>query len=373
MIKPPPTSAKPPVSRRPARTFFSAKSDVRAVQIGVVATIAVHVLLIVLAPKLEQWIDARDPASSSAGEWASREFQIELAPEPAPAPMELPKFVEINPNAPDNAPDKTNNIASQNQQVAQETPTPAGKSDSPASQSDQQTNSTAIVSGQLMEPQPAVRRPPASNELETPEQKAARKAETPLSGTEKFEGTSPDGIGTNVGKPAPDATAVPQRIEGSPDSKNTTGASTGLYYKVDAKRPQARPTLAPDVVRARPSPLAKRDFGTENIGAVAYDAKWSAYGEYLQKFIETVDVQWQRIIEASRVYPTPGTKVVVVFRMNSKGDISEIVRVESGGGLAAKDNCVSAIVARAPYGEWPADMISVLGESQEITFTFHYN
>jgi hypothetical protein len=345
---------------------------VRSVQVGVVATIVVHVLLLVFAPKIEQLIDARDAAAPD--EWASREFQIELAPEETqPPPVQLPKFVEANPNAPDNAPDKTDNVAAQNQQVAQETPTVGGKSDAPASKGDPATSSSAIVSGQQIEPQPSVRRPPPSTEPETPEQQAVRRAQTPLPGAEKFEGDNPEGFGGNVGKPAPNATAVPERVEGAPDAKTDTGGRVGLYYKVDAKRPQTRPTLAPNVVKARPTPLANREFGTENIGAVAYNAKWSSYGEYLQKFIESVDIQWQRIIEQSSIYPVAGTKVVVVFRMNSKGNIPEIVRVESNGGRAAQDACVSAIVAREPYGAWPEDMVGVLGESQELTFTFHYN
>ncbi|MDF3057362.1 MAG: hypothetical protein K0R17_1577 [Rariglobus sp.] len=371
MLKPPPTPAKPPASRRPARSLWSANPDVRSVQIGVVATILVHVLLLVLAPKIEQWIDARD-TGAPANEWASREFQIELTPQEAepPAPMQPPKFVEANPNAPDNAPDKTDNVAAQNQQVAQETPTPAGKTDEPASKGDPATSSTAVVSGQQVEPQPAVRRQPPSNQPETPEQEAARRAQIPLPGTEKFEGENPDGLGGNIGKPAPNATPVPERVEGAPE-----GPAKGIYFSrtIDPKKPQARPTLAPDVVKARPSPLAHREFGTENIGAVAYNAKWSAYGEYLQKFIESVDIQWQRIIEQSNIYPVAGTKVVVKFRMNSKGAIAEIVKVESSGGRAAQDACVSAIVAREPYGEWPEDMVAILGESQEITFTFHYN
>jgi len=376
MIKPPSTPAKPPASRRPARSLWSKNPDVRSVQIGVVVTILVHVLLLVLAPKIERLLDSRD-SSAPSDDWASREFQIELAPDPAtepPVPVKPPQFVEANPNAPDNAPDKTENIAAQNQQVAQETPTPNGKTDAPASKGDPTTSSTAIVSGQQTEPQPPARRPPPpTNEPETPEQQAARRAQNPLPGTEKFEGESPDGFGANIGKPAPNTTPVPERVEGSPDSKNDTGPRVGLYYKVDAKRPQTRPTLAPNVVKARPSPLANREFGTENIGAVAYNAKWSAYGEYLQKFIESVDIQWQRIIEQSNVYPVRGTKVAVTFRMNSKGSISEIVKVETSGGRAAQDACVSAIVARDPYGEWPEDMIGVLGDSQEITFTFLYN
>lgn len=373
MIKPPPTPAKPPASRRPARSWLSSNPDARAVQIGVVVTILVHVLLLVLAPKIERFLDARD-ASSDSDDWKSREFQVDyVASEPAATPpaVKLPEFVEANPNAPDNMPDNTNLVAAQNQQVAQETPTPEGKSDKPASKGDPATNSSAIVSGMQAEPtRPAPRPAPAPNEPETPAQEAARKEQIPLPGSEKFEGENPDGIGSNVGKSMPNATAVPERVEGAPE-----GPAKGLYYSstVNAAKPKPRPTLAPDVVRARSSPLAYREFGTENIGAVAYNAKWSAYGEYMQKFVESVDIQWQRIIQQSNIYPVAGTKVVVKFRMDSKGDIPEIISVESSGGRVAKDACVSAIVARAPYGAWPEDMIGVLGQSQEITFTFQYN
>lgn len=379
MLKPPPMSVKPPrLPRRAARTLWSDKPEVRSVQIGVVATIVVHVLLLALAPKIGRWMDSHDASSgtSAADEWASREFQIELAPsvddaEP-PTPLPPPVFVEANPTVPDNMPDKTANVAAQNQQVAQETPTPSGQSDAPAVKGEENVASTAIVSGQLAEPQIAVRPPPPSTEPErpeTPEQEAARRAQTPLPGSEKFEGENPDGVGGNIGKPAPNATPVPERVEGAPE-----GPPRGLYYSgVDPKKPQPRRTLAPDVVKARPSPLANREFGTENIGAVAYNAKWSAYGEYLQKFIESVDIQWKRIVEQSSVYPVAGTKVVVKFRMDSKGAIAEILKVESSGGRTAQDACVSAIVAREPYGAWSDDMVAILGDSQEITFTFHYN
>lgn len=385
-------SAKPPpIGRRRARSLWSDHPDVRSVQVGVVATLVVHVLLLALAPKIGRWIDERDAASGQnvADEQASREFQIELAPDPAdaavePMPLPAPTFVEANPDVPDNVPDKTEFVAAQNQQVAQETPTPDGKSDAPAVTGEPDAASTAIVSGQRTERQIAVRPPPpsltpaeqpATPESETAEQERARRAHIPLPGTEKFEGDHPDGVGSNVAQPAPNATAVPDRVEGAPDGP-PNGAPRVVYFSstIDPKNPQPRRTLAPDVVRARPSPLAHREFGTENIGAVAYNAKWSAYGEYLQKFIESVDIQWKRIVEQSSIYPVAGTKVVVRFRMDSKGAIAEIVKVESAtGGRAAQDACVSAIVAREPYGAWPEDMIAVLGESQEISFTFHYN
>lgn len=377
MIQPPPTPAKPPSKRRAARPWLSANPETRAVQIGVVATIAVHVLLLSFAPKIERFLESRDSYRVSPDEWSSREFQIELAPAPdsqPPPKVKLPEFVEANPNAPDNVPDETNLVAAQNQQVAQETPTPAGKSDKPALKGDPVAASTAIVSGMQAEPTPPAPRPQPAEEQtpEKPAQEAPRKQRIPLPGSEKFEGDNPGGFGGNVAKSEPGATPAPERVEGAPEG---SGTGVGLYYSatIDPKKPKPRRTLAPDVVRARPTPLANREFGTENIGAVAYNAKWSAYGEYLQKFIESVDIQWQRIIGQSDIYPVAGTKVVVKFLMNSKGDIPEIISVESSGGQVEKAACTSAIVARSPYGEWPEDMVGVLGTSQELTFTFHYN
>jgi len=379
---------------------LSKHADTRAVQIGVVVTLLVHGLLLLFAPKIEQFISS-DSSEVVAEDWASKEFQIELAPVvvPVPAPPEpprvqLPQFVEANPNAPDNAPDKTDLVAAQNQQVAQLLPTPKGQSDAPASKGDPSTDSTVLVDGHHSESRPAsvqVQTPPAlkpqpppspaqadeptkSAAAETPAQEAARRAQSPLPGSEKFQGDNPTGYGTQVAPAAPVVSSiVTERVEGTVDAKTDTGARTGLYYKVDAKRPQSRPTLSPSIARGRASPLANRTLGTDNIGAVAYNAKWSAYGEYMQKFIETVDSQWQRILEQSNITPPSGTKVTVVFRLDAKGEVPEIVKVSGGGGRSAQDACVSAIVARAPYGAWPADMIGVLGQSQEITFSFFYN
>ena len=401
-----PAPASPP-RRRLARVGgpwwrWSTHADTRAVQIGVVVTLLVHGLILLFAPQIEQLISP-DSAEVVAEDWASKEFQIELAPVVVPVPtppepprVQLPQFVEANPNAPDNTPDKTDLVAAQNQQVAQLLPTPKGKSDAPASKGDPSTDSTVLVDGQHTEsrpasvqaptppapkpqPAPAASTPPPaeltlSAAAETAAQEAARRAQSPLPGSEKFQGDNPSGYGTQVAPAAPAASAtVTERVEGTVDAKTGTGARTGLYYKVDAKRPQARPTLAPSIARGRASPLANRALGTENIGAVAYNAKWSAYGDYMQKFIETVQSQWDRILDQSRVSPPSGTKVTVVFRLDAKGEVPEIVKVSGGGGRSAHDACVSAIVARAPYGVWPADMIGVLGESQEITFSFIYN
>jgi len=60
--------------------------------------------------------------------------------------------------------------------------------------------------------------------------------------------------------------------------------------------------------------------------------------------------------------------------MNSKGEISKIVRVDPTGAPsdAAIRACEAGITARSPYGQWTEDMIAVLGEQQEMTFVFYY-
>ncbi len=153
-------------------------------------------------------------------------------------------------------------------------------------------------------------------------------------------------------------------------------ASTGGYFAgtpaIDRTRPQDQPRLATTAVQARNAPTIRNEFGSKNIGAVAYSAKWSAYGEYLQQLIDAVQVQWERLILRSAFYPTSGATVRVVFKIDGTGMISEIVKVDGTGGELAQRLCVSAITERAPYGEWTEDMIALLGKEQELTFTFHY-
>src|SRR4051812_45751119 len=118
----PPPEAKP---RRRKSAAFSNDPEKRAIQIGVLGTILVHLLVLILAPYLSKLEAER--ALRKQPEPAP--FNVDFLPEePNKAPQEQPKppppnkFVEANPDAPDNVPDKTNNFSFMNQQVAQQKP-----------------------------------------------------------------------------------------------------------------------------------------------------------------------------------------------------------------------------------------------------------
>ena len=200
-----------------------------------------------------------------------------------------------------------------------------------------------------------------------------RVATSPPPGDEEITGDNEDGIGSNIVKlPAQDTVRGDEQIEGDKNATRTEGPQAFSYYQVDAKNPQPRRYLPP-TRRARSAPIFNNEFGTKNIGMTAYDAKWSGYGEYMQKLVETVQVQWERILSQGRVYPDVGSFVKVVFRLNSDGEIIEIVSVSGSGNKFSQDTCVSAIVARAPYDKWTRDMVRTLGDVQELTFTFYFD
>ena len=381
-------SPPPPPIQRPKRSgrqpaIWRAEGTRRSVQIGIVATIVLHLLLVLALPRFFK----PNPLDLLA-ERVPREktFNIELAPEetpPEPTPPPKPfKFVEINPDAPDNPPDQTENFGAQNQQVAQEKPSPDSKSDAPKSEDKKETESTAIVSGRLAKDEPVVpptpptplspeEQPPQSAAAQVAPQPIAKQAQAPLPGFEKIEGDVADSIGSNVAKlPPPNAKRADDRSEGDAEIREIVTAS-GQVVRIDPRRPQQRERV--EAKNVRPAFLRNNPIGTSNIGPIAYNAKWSEYGAYLQRLIETVQVQWERLIAASNTYPPPGTVVIVTFRMNDEGKIVEIAADDGPGPQQPKRICVTAITDRSPYGKWSDEMIAVLGHAQELTFTFHYS
>lgn len=369
------SSPSAPRTRRIPAPRLSADPDTRSIQIGLLGTILVHIIIFLFVPHLLKI----EPAHVLGRAPEARQFDIELAPEefalpkqPPPKPPAPFKFVETNPDAPDNVPDNTNNFGAQNQQAAQEKPSPKVGGDRPAMEGRTDIETNQIVSGQLSPPVPPQ---PSAPPVELVQEQAQpvtppRQAQDPLSGFEKMDGDDKDSYGSNIAKFSERAKAVPEKVEGVENAQALEGAVTPGQQRIDPKRPRPAPRLER---RARPAIFSENKIGTANIGPVAFDAKWSNYGQYLQQLIETVQIQWDRILIQSRVYPASGTIVVVKFRLDKKGNVAEIIDVGPNNVAdQASRSCVSAITARSPYGEWTDDMVQVLGESQELTFSFYY-
>jgi hypothetical protein len=92
----------------------------------------------------------------------------------------------------------------------------------------------------------------------------------------------------------------------------------------------------------------------------------------MQKMVDAVQKQFDRVNDESHVLPPKGTVVTIRFRMDKKGEIVEIISVESTGGKQAESLGESALLSPAHFAPWTDEMIDVLGESQVMVWKFYY-
>jgi len=368
------TIVTPPLShtmRRAAARMWE-EPESRSILIGIVGTILVHLFLLFVGPYV-----LKDDRSHALQRPHARpqQFSIQLAPDtfkvpPKPAPPK--QFVETNPNAPENVPDKTNNFAARNQQVAQEKPTPNGKSERPALEGQKDIHSTQIVDGQLNKPIEQTPVPPTPDvKPVTSKLMAPKQEQVPLSGFEKKMGTDANAFGSNIANPSDAARNIPERVDGTRNVPLVEGATDLQNTQVDPHHPRPRPQIVKSI-QSRPAIFEENKVGTSNTGLIGVSAQFSNYGAYLQKMIEVVQAQFDRLNEESRIYPPPGSIIIVKFVINDEGKIARIVNVDNRSTDAAGRLCTSSITIPSPYPPWTDDMKAMLGKEQELTYEFYY-
>lgn len=370
------TLAKPPPVPLPrglvARILDDPES--RSTTVGLLGVIIFYLLLWLIAPYLLRFESVGSIVRPHA---SAKTFNIEIAPDtfvkPPPPKPQPNKFVEANPDAPENTPDKTQNFSDRNQQVAQEKPTPDGKNDMPAIEGQKEIKTSQIVTGQLQQPIEQVEAVPPPTETRETEKAATppKQEQNPLAGVEKKDGDNKDGFASNLSAVVDNTKPIPNRIEGVKTGTPMQDTPAVEEQAIDPTHPRPRPTIV-KTQKTRPAIFTEQLAGTSNMGLTALDARWSNYGAYLKKLIDTVQVQWENILISGKIYPPGGSTVTVTFILDSEGKIARIVNVENKSSEQAAHACASAITDRAPYGPWTDDMIAMLGKQQEMTFTFYY-
>jgi hypothetical protein len=347
----------------------------RSILIGVVATVLFHVLLAVFSPQFSfTEFSGVHTGITVNNTNRGQTFDFELTPPDVPEKQPAPaQFVETNPDAPENEPDKTSNFSNRNQQSAQkEAPKEIDPLNRPSisDAQDKIKNDLSIVTGDLSKPQlGAAARPETAqtNDQQEQNEQRLRMLQAPDAGFEKVEGKSEEGISSNISQTKAPSTHASQDVEGAPDGKEADGSLVAVTEAHKAQ-PKARPRLT----APRTTILTNRPAGTRNLGIVGMDARWSEYGEYIQELVEIIQIQWYRILDESRVSPPRGSHVTITFKINSKGE-TDIVKVEdSDAGKQGVFTCQNAIQARQPYRKWTEQMIALLGDEQELTFAFYY-
>lgn len=355
-----------PASRRQARfSLFAAAVATTLLWLG---------LLYLLPSRFTQPLPGREPAQS----------EVSVRYEPVESTVQA-KFVEANPNVPENAPDDTRQFSFREQQAAQEQPDPASTVEMPAVEGEIE-DSQKILESTLNQEQGSLLPPglPEASQQSSGEPAVAFSLPTPPAPDFLRDDTPPETTGTG----APTTRLEPQEGEVPSEEPaerivpiNKPGESQVEVVmeevKIDAENvpqgvpvPQARPRLN---IKAPPGPLARTQGRASRMGAVAVDAQFSEFGVYAQRMLEAISAQWNQL---GRTFDYSardiGTVVHVRFYLDREGHISNFEVVETTASRPATLLVTDAVLSRAPFGEWTQDMILSLPKKQEVTISFHY-
>ncbi|HHY87258.1 MAG TPA: hypothetical protein GYA07_17230 [Verrucomicrobia bacterium] len=143
---------------------------------------------------------------------------------------------------------------------------------------------------------------------------------------------------------------------------------------------EARPrTIKEALLRQNRTQLAgekmKQEGGVaRKLEFTALDAKATAFGDYDAALIEAVQARWYDRLDQLSYDGYQRGKVVIRFKLNYDGTVSDLEVVDTTVGLTLTLICEQAIRDPAPYGKWPRELrLLVEKDYREIQFGFHYN
>lgn len=276
-----------------------------------------------------------------------------------------PQFVPVNPNAPTATPKDDANLSAADQRAAQENPDPDSRSRAPTNDGeleDSRAVAEAVLPRELI---PLELRAPAPTPAATaPAPRVPAAEETPRAAGADVPAVAVESGGIAAGDDAPE---TGEKKDAPEPAEEKTAAGDPADALPD---PQPRPQIVP---RAGLNSITMRSNTAVNeIGACSLDAKFSEYGDYTQRMLEAIQAAWYITVWRSAIVQPPAV-VVVEFTLHADGTIDGARVVYSDASDPATYACLDAVVSRAPFERWRADMVAVVGgESETGRISFYY-
>lgn len=276
-----------------------------------------------------------------------------------------PQFVPVNPNAPTATPKDDANLSAADQRAAQENPDPDSRSRTPTNDGeleDSRAVAEAVLPRELIPPE--LRAPAPTPAAAAPAPRVPAAEETPRAAGADVPAVAVEGGGIAAGDDAPE---TGEKKDAPEPAEEKTAAGDPADALPD---PQPRPQIVP---RAGLNSITMRSNTAVNeIGACSLDAKFSEYGDYTQRMLEAIQAAWYITVWRSAIVQPPAV-VVVEFTLHADGTIDGARIVYSDASDPATYACLDAVVSRAPFERWRADMVAVVGgESETGRISFYY-
>jgi hypothetical protein len=122
-----------------------------------------------------------------------------------------------------------------------------------------------------------------------------------------------------------------------------------------------------------PQMTMRQEGGAERHARVpSFDVKVTGFGDYDERFVEAVTQNWYNLLDSQKFSLDRTGKVVLLFKLNYDGSISQMRFAENNVGDLLGYVCEKAVLDGAPYERWNEDMRLKLGSSVDVQFTFDY-
>lgn len=344
------------------------------------ATILIHLGIVLVLPDEIMRIGLADKEGKEISE--NQEYEISLI-----KPEEM-RFVEANPEAPENEPDRTEQYSFRNQQSADESPTEDAKN---LPKVEGEENSQKIAEG-ILDQSPPVEPGVFSTstlqgegegdqggKLENPSESTQMPIAQPLPAPEfiKQDPVTEKGPGSSneiVGKASevfedPDPDAPIEVYRPQPNASDNSQIADGGGGSLEANpQPRTRPRLAPELLSG---PLMRSEGSASRRGSIAIDATFSEFGEYEQQFYAAIQTGWYQEIEFFQPIDT-ASRVQVRLTIHSDGKVTDVKAVHTTASELATFICENAITKRSPFRPWTSEMVKVFGDQRTLNILFHY-
>ena len=175
--------------------------------------------------------------------------------------------------------------------------------------------------------------------------------------------------------PAPQPLQKPQQEPPTQLAMNSGDLTLG---KPEELRPEEQPrprTLRQALAMQNqlPGQMMKQEGGVRRHAiAPSLDVKVTGFSDYDRRFIEAVTQHWYDLLESQRFTLDRTGKVVLRFRLNCDGSISDMRIADNSVGDLLGYVCQKAVMDNAPFERWPTNMRLELGDYCDVQFTFYY-
>ncbi|MBM3839603.1 MAG: hypothetical protein FJ398_16865 [Verrucomicrobia bacterium] len=118
----------------------------------------------------------------------------------------------------------------------------------------------------------------------------------------------------------------------------------------------------------------KQEGGVRRYSIEGLNVKATPFASYDQAIIEAIQNHWFNLLDDRNFVGNDTGKVVLTFRLNSDGSVTQMGVTESTVNDILEIICRKAVQQPAPFGPWPSDMRRLIGaDYREVRFTFYYN